>query len=90
MNNEFFKTRIQSKKAAELSYQLIIILFVEKIGNTPEEDRLLIDLGYHKKTILVAADGEISDGAETPIYCDACCIVQQHDGKLLVLGNFFN
>ena len=84
------RPELRAKKAAELSYQLIIILFVEKIGNTPEEDRLLIDLGYLKKTTFVAADGEISDGAETPIHCDACCIVQQHDGKLLVLGNFFS
>ena len=69
---------------------MLIKLSVEKIGNTPAEDRLLIDIGYHKKTILVAADGEISDGAEVPVYCDGCCIVQQHDGKLLVIGKFFN
>ena len=82
------RPEIRAKKQQNLSsYQLIICW---KIGNTPEEDRLLIDLGYHKKTILVAADGEISDGAATSIHCDACCIVQQHDGKLLILGNFFS
>ena len=57
------------------------------IGNNSDEDKLWILGGNNglNSSTLVSGKGEISSGIDIP-NCYACCVVTQHDGKILLLG----
>ena len=63
------------------------LFFISILGDTPADDKLWFTGSYtQRKTYLMSPDGTLTFGVETPTGYDAACVVQQHDGKLLILG----